>query len=90
MTTITAILSTYGFETRHDGSLVWGIGTLVWGHAATVKARGRDWYDVTVEHWSYDQYGDPLYDTTETRVLHGAQALAWVFTEMPSDFWRRR
>ena len=90
MTTITAILSLYGFQTRANDTMFWGTGSLVWGHTATVKATGRDTYRVTVEHWEYDQYGEPVYESTETRTLYGAQALAWVFAEMPQSFWRRR
>ena len=41
-TTITAILATYGFETRWDGSMFWGVGSLVWGHTAIVEALGHD------------------------------------------------
>lgn len=90
-TTITAILATYGFETRANGSQFWGVGSLVWGHTASVKALGSDLYEVTIAHWAYDEWMDPIHDTTETRVLHGGQALGWVFSEMPEySFWRRR
>ena len=88
-TTITAALTTYGFETR-PSCLFWGVGSLVWGHTASVKALGHDLYEVTISHWAYDEWMDPIRDTTETRVLHGGQALGWVFEEMPSSFWRRR
>lgn len=93
MTTATAIftvLSAYGFKARANRAMFWGVGSLVWGHAAMVKACGRDLYSVTIHHWEYDQDGDPLYDTSETQVLHGAQALTWIFTEMPQSFWRHR
>lgn len=87
--TIAATLTAYGFETRaHE--LFWGIGSLVWGHTAHVQACGTDLYKVTIAHWYYDQYGDPVQDTQETRVLYGGQALAWIFEEMPSSFWRKR
>ena len=49
---------------------------------------GGDRYAVTVRHWFYDQYGDPIRDSRETRTLYGGQALAWAFTELPTDFWR--
>ena len=53
------------------------------------ETRRADLYEVTIAHWLYDCDGDPVMDTRETRVLHGALALAWVFEEMPSSFWRR-
>ena len=86
--TIIAILSTYGFESRANG-MFWGVGSLVWGHSALVKARGNDLYEVTVSHWAHDEWMNPVRDTHETRVLHGAQALAWIFEEMPYSFWRQ-
>lgn len=88
-TTITATLAAYGFQTR-PSCLFWGVGSLMWGHTASVKALGGDLYEVTIAHWAYDEWGDPLEDTREVRVLHGGQALQWVFEEMPSSFWRRR
>ena len=89
MTTITATLVTYGFEAR-PSCFFWGVGSLMWGHTASVKALGSDLYEVTIAHWAYDEWGDPIRDTRETRVLHGALALAWIFEEMPSSFWRCR
>jgi hypothetical protein len=88
-TTIIATLAAYGFEARR-ADFFWGIGSLVWGHTASVKALGADLYEVTIAHWAYDPDGEPMMDTRETRVLHGALALAWVFEEMPSSFWRIR
>ena len=88
-TTITATLATYGFEAR-PSCLFWGIGSLVWGHTASVRKLGADLYEVTISHWAYDPDGEPMADTRETRVLHGALALAWIFEEMPSSFWRHR
>lgn len=87
--TITTTLTTYGFETR-PSCLFWGVGSLAWGHTAAVKALGGDLYEVTVAHWAYDDGMNPVTDTQETRVLHGGQALAWVFEEMPSSFWGRK
>lgn len=87
--TITATLTTYGFQSRGTG-LFWGVGSLVWGHTASVEALGGDLYEVTVAHWLYSQWGEALRDTRETRVLHGGEALAWVFAEMPYSFWHRR
>lgn len=84
-TTIVATLATYGFEAR-PSCFFWGIGSLVWGHTASVKVLGADLYEVIIAHWLYDCDGDPVMDTRETRVLHGALALAWVFEEMPSSF----
>jgi len=89
-TTITSILSTYGFEDRAARTMFWGEGSLVWGHTLTVRAMGADLYEVTIAHWYYDQYGDPVRDTKETRILHGAAALEWVFKEAPASFWRGR
>lgn len=88
--TINRTLSAYGFQTRDNGSLFWGTGSLVSGHTVSVKAMGNDMYEVSVSRWDYDQYMEPIYDTDETRVLHGALALAWVFAGMPQSFWRRR
>ena len=89
-TTIAAVLSLYGFGTRANCVQFWGVGSLVWGHTASVKALGGDLYEVTVAHWAHDEWMNPVRDTKETRVLHGAQALAWVFEEMPHSFWCRR
>lgn len=88
--TITSTLTVYGFATRRDGSLFWGVGSLVWGHTATVKALGSDLYEVTIHHWAYDCEGDPEEEVTTTRTLYGAQALAWIFTELKTRyFWGR-
>lgn len=87
--TIIATLATYGFESRADGSLFWGIGSLVWGHTASVRPMGGDLYEVTIAHWLLNEWMEEVRDTRDTRVLHGAQALAWVFEEMPYSFWRR-
>lgn len=86
--TITNTLTVYGFAARRDGSLFWGEGSLVWGHTASVKTLGSDLYEVTIHHWAYDCEGDPMMEVTTTRTLYGAAALAWIFTEMPRDFWK--
>jgi len=85
---IIATLAAYGFVTRPDGSLFWGIGSLVWGHTFTVSLVGANLYEVRVAHWLFDPDGEPVQDTAETRVLRGAEALAWVFAEAPSSLWR--
>lgn len=86
--TIISILCAYGFAAKADGSASWGFGTLMWGDTVEVRPMGGDRYAVTVRHWFYDQYGDPVRDSRETRTLYGGQALAWAFTELPTDFWR--
>lgn len=88
--TISNTFATCGFSALRDGSLYWGVGSTVWGDSATVKRVGANLYRVTVAHWAYDCAGECVCDTSETRTLYGAQALAWVFTEMPNAyFWRR-
>lgn len=89
MTSIFNTLTTYGFQSTLPNTMMWGVGSLVWGHTVIVAYRGNDIYDVTIHQWLYDQNGDEVRDTTETRTLHGALALAWVFDGMPSFFWRR-
>lgn len=85
--TISNTFAACGFSALRDGSLYWGEGSIVWGHTANVKRVGANLYRVTVAHWAYDCAGECVRDTSETRTLYGAQALAWVFTEMPRDFW---
>ena len=85
---ITVALSAYDFKTRPDGSMFWGIGSLVWGDSFDVTRVGADLYEVRVSHWLYNQYGDAVRDTAETRILRGAEALEWIFSEAPSSFWR--
>lgn len=85
---VTVALSAYGFKTRPDGSLFWGVGSLVWGDSFDVTRVGADLYEVRVCHWFYDPDGEPVQDVAETRVLRGAEALGWVFAEAPSSFWR--
>ena len=87
-TTITAILAAYGFETRANGTQFWGVGSLTWGHTATIKVAGTDLYEVTIKHWQCNEWMETVRDTAETRVLHGGQALGWIFSEMPYSFWR--
>ena len=89
MTSIFTTLAAYGFQSTARNSMMWGIGSLVWGHIATVTYTGDDTYIVTIHQWLYDQDGDPIRDSKETRTLHGALALAWIFNEMPRSFWRR-
>lgn len=88
MTTMNILVSSYGFEARLDGSLFWGRGSLVWGDTVEVSSLGADLYEVKVAHWLYSCEMEPVVDTEETRVLHGGEALGWVFTELPEDFWQ--
>lgn len=92
-TTSSSILSSlalYGFKPSWGG-LLWGAGSLVWGHSVAIRqCGGRDLYKVTICHWSYDECMDPIYDTEETRELHGAEALTWIFEEVPAFFWHRK
>lgn len=87
-TTITSILLTNGFETRSENTLWWGIGSLVWGWIAEVRDLGGDLYEARYQHWFYDQWGDPVEDTDEVVVLHGARALEYLFERLP--LWRYR
>lgn len=82
-TTISAILSNYGFETRHDRTLWWGVGSLVWGHIVEVRNLGRDLYEVKHHTWCYDGDGECVADERTTSVLHGAQALQYLFERCP-------
>ncbi len=86
ITTIKATLTANGFEQTSKDTLFWGVGSLVWGHTARVKTLGSDLYEVTLRHWWYNCDMDPEVDTRETVVVHGAQALALVFSQMP--LWR--
>lgn len=84
-----ATLLNYRFEaSRRPNTIWWGIGSLVWGDTFHVTALGGDLYEVTHHHWFYDQYGDPVVDTTEKVVLHGAEAIGFAFTHLPSALWR--
>ena len=74
-TTIMATLAVNHFEPTSRGGLWWGHGSLMWGDSIAVRPMGKDLYEVTTHHWFYDQYGDPVEDTEETQVLHGAQVL---------------
>jgi len=86
--TIANTLTVNNFATMADGSQFWGIGSLVWGHTAQVRAIGDDLYEVTIHHWFYTPDGDPAVEDQKTEVLYGAQVLTIVFTEMP--LWPHR
>ena len=88
--TIKGILSTYGFETRTDGSQWWGVGSLVWGYVAEVKSLGGDLYEVRYREWFYDQYGECLTDEDVKTVLHGALLLQYLFERLPIFSYRYR
>lgn len=78
MKNIISILTTlYRFEAREDGAW-WGIGSLMWGDTVTVKPFNGDLFEVTVHHWSYDQYGDCEVDTTTITVTHEAQVWGYI------------
>lgn len=81
--TILNILATYGFETRADGSVWWGIGSLVWGHVAEVKPLGNDLYEVKYHTWFYDPDGNPAKDERATATLYGALMLQYLFERLP-------
>ena len=87
MTSIMNILATYGFETRGT-HLWWGVGSLVWGYIAEVKSLGEDLYEVHYREWFYDSWGECLKDEDTTVVLHGGEALGYLFTRLPifSDY----
>lgn len=86
--TITNILSTYGFETRADGSQWWGCGSLVWGHIAEVQNLGNDLYEVKYHEWYYNDCGECLKDERSVTVLHGALLLQFLFERMPICSYR--
>lgn len=81
--TITGILSTYGFETRTDGSQFWGAGSLVWGYTAEVRNLGNDLYEVKYHEWYYDSWGECLKDERSVTTLHGALLLQFLFERTP-------
>ena len=83
---IMAILSDYGFETRRDGSIWWGTGSLVWGHTAEVKSLGGDLYEVKYHYWYYDSWGECLANEDVKTVLYGALLLQYLFERLP--LWR--
>lgn len=84
--TIVDILNMYGFKAR-AAEFVWGVGSLAWGHTISVKALGNDFYEITIKHWFCNPSMELVRDTNETKVLHGALALSWIFKEAPSSFW---
>ena len=84
--TIESILSTYGFDTESTGRMVWGVGSLVWGHLMYVTAKGGDLYEVKYHTWYYDCNGDEVYDTTETATLYGAKVIEFAFPHLPEEY----
>lgn len=85
--TINETLRHNSFRTAIDGSLIWGIGSLMWGHTATVTTVGKDLYKVDVHHWLYDDNADPVEDRHIIEVLHGGRVLEMLFRELP--LWGR-
>lgn len=83
MTSILKILETYGFETRANHTLWWGVGSLVWGHVAEVRYLGRDLYEVRYRTWFYDSWGECLKNEDTKSVLHGALLLQYLFEKLP-------
>ena len=88
--TIKGILSTYGFETRTDGSQWWGVGSLVWGYVAEVKSLGGDLYEVKYRSWYYDSWGECLRNEDVKSVLHGALLLQYLFERLPIFSYHQR
>lgn len=80
---ISSILSRYGFETKHNGSQWWGIGSLVWGYTATVRNLGSDMYEINYHNWQYDCDGECVFDKTMVSNMHGAKLLEFIFENMP-------
>ena len=80
---IISIFENYGFRARADHSLEWGVGSLVWGHYATVKAVGPDLYKVRYRVWWYNEDMDPVLEENTEVVLHGALALGYLFERLP-------
>lgn len=73
MTTM-AILRNYGFENKGGNSVVTGAGSLVWGWTIKVtEVEANNLYTVVCHKWSYDQYGEEVYDrrTVQTVTLDG-------------------
>ena len=86
-----ATLSRYGFAVKSADTLAWGMGTLVWGWTAEVRALGNDLYEVTYHEWSYDPDMEPIVDKRESATLHGALALSYLFERLPlfkGAYWR--
>ena len=86
---IFSILLGYGFQSRNDGSIHWGCGTLVSGYYAIVRHIGKDLYEVTYREWFYDPDMEPLKDINTVSVLHGALLLQYLFERLPIfRYWR--
>lgn len=80
---IFSILLGYGFESRIDGSIHWGTGSLVSGQYAVIRSLGKDLYEVTYKEWFYDPDMEPLKDEESVLVLHGALLLQYLFERLP-------
>ena len=84
-----ATLAVNHFEPASRGGLWWGHGSLMWGDSIVVHPKGEDLYEVTTHHWYYDCDGEPVEDTEETQILHGARVLELAFSgQFP--IWRYR
>jgi hypothetical protein len=75
---IAATLSLYGFVARADGSFYYGIGSLVWGHTASVKFLGGNRYEVSTHVWFYNCDGDCVLDRSETQTLFAGSVVGFL------------
>ena len=89
------LCSLYSFEVRGCG-IFWGIGSLMWGDTVAIKAIAADLYEITTHHWRYNEWGEPVVDTTTTTVAHGGQVWGLIPTAALkgrkvdySHLWRR-
>jgi len=77
-TSIISTLSLYGFVARADGSFHYGVGSLMWGHVASVRALGGNRYEVYAHVWFYDENGDCVVDREETQVLFAGSVVGFL------------
>ena len=87
--TIMNTLKANGFRSHYIPTycdLWWGTGSLVWGYTTYVTQTGPDLYVVRYHHWDYDEWGEPMVEVEETRLLPGALLLQYIFERLP--LWR--
>ena len=76
--TIISTLALYGFCAQADGSFKYGIGSLMWGHVASVKFLGGNRYEVRAHRWFYNCDGDCVLDTDETAVVFASEVVEFL------------
>lgn len=75
---IISTLCLYGFVARADGSFYYGVGSLMWGHTASVRFLGGNRYEVSTHRWFYDENGDCVLDREETQVLFAGSVVGFL------------